>query len=124
MRPKPVGIPRKRMELPFAVLLMRSSYANVDLLDFIAMDEFQKSFFLFRQSEWETYRQDHPNVMQGDLADPVYFDFISFAQYAVISDSMKNGKYDFIEKVNKKIELYLWLQYLHFNILRVCYTFT
>ena len=38
--------------------------------------------------------------MQGDLADPVYFDFISYAQYAVISDKIKNGKLEFVEKVN------------------------
>lgn len=98
-RPKPVGVPRKRMELPFAVLLMRSSYAITDELDFTPMDEFQRSFFLFRQSEWEIYRNDHPYVLQGDLADPVYFDFISFAQYVVISEAMKNGKYEFVEKV-------------------------
>lgn len=99
VRPKPVGVPRKRMELPFAVLMMRSSYTISDELDFIAMDEFQRNFFLFRQSEWETYRNDHPNSLQGDLADPVYFDFISFAQYAVISEAIKNGKYEFVEKV-------------------------
>jgi len=38
--------------------------------------------------------------MQGDLADPVYFDFISYAQYAVISDKIKNCKLEFVEKVN------------------------
>jgi hypothetical protein len=36
-RPPPVGIPRKRMELPFAVCLMRSSYAVSDDLDFVPM---------------------------------------------------------------------------------------
>ena len=77
---------------------MRNSYNAVDDLDFVAMDEFQKSFFLYRQSEWEDYRDRHPNVMQGDLADPVYFDFISFAQYAVINQEIKLGRYDFVEK--------------------------
>jgi hypothetical protein len=64
-RPDHIGIPRKRMELTFSVQLMRLSYAVVDDLDFVPMDEFQKDFFLFRQDEWE-----------GDLADPLYFDFI------------------------------------------------
>jgi hypothetical protein len=42
--------------------------------------------------------------MQGDLADPAYFDFISFAQYVVLSDKMKSGKVDFIEKVGAEGE--------------------
>ena len=52
-----------------------------------------------RQNEWEDYRSYHPNVIQGDLADPLYFDFISFCQYAVIANKMRRGKMDFIEKV-------------------------
>lgn len=75
-RPDHVGVPRKRMELTFSVQLMRLSYAVVDDLDFVPMDEFQKDFFLFRQDEWEDYKGYHPTVMQGDLADPLYFDFI------------------------------------------------
>jgi hypothetical protein len=39
------------------------------------------------------------SVKQGDLADPRYFDFISFAQYATISNSMENGKLLFVERV-------------------------
>jgi hypothetical protein len=77
---------------------MRSSYNAIDELDCYPMDEFQRSFFLFRQSEWETYKAYHPTVMQGNLNDPQYFDFISFAQYAVISNCFKNGKSQFIEK--------------------------
>jgi hypothetical protein len=79
-RPDHVGIPRKRMELTFAVQLMRLSYAVVDDLDFVPMDEFQRDFFLFRQDEWEDYRGYHPTVMQGDLADPLYLDFIRYGQ--------------------------------------------
>ena len=29
--------------------------------------------------------------MQGDLTDPLYFDFISFAQYVTISAIVPNG---------------------------------
>ena len=90
--------PRPPLSLPFAVLLMRSSYNAVDELDVYPMDEFQKDFFLFRQNEWEEYKSNHPNILQGNLADPLYFDFISFAQYVVIANSFRKGKESFIEK--------------------------
>ena len=77
-RPNHIGIPRNRIAQTFAVQMMRTSYNTADELDFIAMDTFQKVFFLYRQSEWEDYKSKHPRVMQGDLSDPVYFDFISF----------------------------------------------
>ena len=93
------GIPRKRMDLPFAIQLMRSSYNTVDDLDFIPMDEFQKLFFTFRQSEWKDYIGYHKTVVQGDLADSLYFDFISYCQYAVTSFTMKRGLQEFVEKV-------------------------
>ena len=41
-RPGPINVPRKRLELPFAVQLMRSSYNTIDELDVVAMDEFQR----------------------------------------------------------------------------------
>lgn len=39
-------------------------------------------FFLFRQKEWEDYRETYPMgfVRQGELTDPNYFDFISYSQ--------------------------------------------
>ena len=43
----------------FAVLLMRSAYEAVDRLDFIAMDKFQKQFWLLRQSEQESYNMQY-----------------------------------------------------------------
>lgn len=92
-----------------AIQLMRNSYNTVDDLDFVAMDEFQKDFFLFRQNEWDDYRGYHPNVMQGDLSDPVYFDFISFCQYAVIANKARNGKLEFVEKVTLRIVLCVFL---------------
>ena len=116
-RPKPVGLPRKRMDLSLAVLLMRSSYGIVDDLDFIPMDMFQKDFFIFRQDEWEDYKGKHPTVMQGDLADPLYFDFISFAQYATISSSMRNGQLQFVEKV---LLLRACVNMLLFSYMLVC----
>ena len=58
-KPRSIQLPRHRLELPFAIQLMRSSYNMADELDFTPMDEFQKSFFLFRQSEWENYKQNY-----------------------------------------------------------------
>lgn len=97
-RPPHIGVPRRRLELKFAVQLMRSSYNTVDELDFCAMDDFQKKFFLFRQSEWEDYKSNHATVTQGDLADALYFDFISYCQYAVINQKMRDGKLEFVEQ--------------------------
>ena len=85
-RPSHIGIPRKRMELQFAVLLMRSGYEIADELDFYPMDEFQKDFFLYRQSEWLDYKGYHPTVFQGDLADPLYFDFIRYISSMIIAN--------------------------------------
>lgn len=65
---------------------MRSSYNAVDEIDICAMDQFQKDFFLIRQAEYKPYADTlgAGAMTQGDLADPNYFDFISFAQYATI----------------------------------------
>jgi len=51
------------------------------------MDQFQRDFFLIRSAEYEAYTQQlGPGlVQQGDLTDPYYFDFISFAQYLTIN---------------------------------------
>lgn len=86
LRKPPPRILRQSLNLDFAVLLMRSSYNAVDELDFVAMDQFQKDFFLIRQAEYLPYVTElGPGlVKQGDLTDPYYFDFISFAQYATI----------------------------------------
>ena len=47
-RPPPVKLPRRRMELAFAVQLMRTSYNAFDSMDFTPTDIFQKNQFLFR----------------------------------------------------------------------------
>lgn len=105
-RPSYIGIPRKRLDLQFSVQLMRSSYNTIDDLDFIPMDVFQRLFFLFRQNEWEDYKNYYGNaIMQGDLADPLYFDFISFCQYAVISDRIRFGQVEFMERVGAEGEV-------------------
>ncbi len=85
-RARPAKVLRPRMNLDFAVLLMRASYNAVDDIDVVAMDQFQRDFFLVRQAEYGAYADSlGPGAMQqGDLADPNYFDFVSFAQYATV----------------------------------------
>lgn len=87
LRSKPPKILRRKLSLDFAVLLMRASYNALDELDCVAMDQFQRDFFLIRVSEYETYTKNVGTgmVTQGDLTDPYYFDFISFAQYKTIN---------------------------------------
>ncbi|GAX26597.1 hypothetical protein FisN_21Lh064 [Fistulifera solaris] len=91
-RPKPPRILRQKLNLDFAVSLMRSSYAVTDELDIVPMDQFQRDFFLIRSAEYEPYVNDlGPGlVSQGDLTDPYYFDFISFAQYLTINRILIN----------------------------------
>jgi len=90
---------RQRLDQDFAVLLMRSSYSVADELDFMPMDKFQKELFEIRSNEWQIYK-DKVNVMQGDLTDPNYFDFMSFVQYATIANGMRNGVLFFNELID------------------------
>ena len=102
-RPPPVRVPRKRMDLQFAVQLMRNSYNAMDTLDFTPTDLFQKNQFLFRQNEWEMYKKEHPNVLQGDLANPEYFDFISWVQFSTLNFCMNEASVDpFIEVIGSE----------------------
>jgi hypothetical protein len=59
----------------------------------------EKDMFLLRQNEWDSYK-DQLAVKQGDLADPNYFDFMSFVQYATIANGMRNGKQVFNELID------------------------
>jgi hypothetical protein len=72
---------------------MRSSYEAADALDFIAMDKFQVKFFKLRQSEFEAYKlmMDPLPVPVGNLANPIYFDFIAFSQWATIAQAMRDA---------------------------------
>lgn len=101
LRPKPtVNLLRPRLNLDFAVFLMRTSYNALDELDCVAMDQFQRDFFLLRQSEYPSYTKQLGGgvVQQGMLQDPYYFDFISFAQYATISREMSQNPPLFFEE--------------------------
>ena len=63
-RVKPRSLPRSKLSSDFAVLLMRTSYSVADDLDFYPMDKFQQDQFLFRQDEWEKYREQLPGVQR------------------------------------------------------------
>lgn len=97
--PEAVRFPRKPLDQTLAVLLMRTSYDAVDQLDFIPMNDFQRQFWLLRQAEQESYALAYAPLKPrlGDLTDPLYFDFISFAQYAVIAREMPRGQLVFKE---------------------------
>lgn len=99
IRPEVRNLPRARMDLNFSIMLMRSSYAVADELDFMPMNDFQRNLFVFRQNEWEQYKDKLP-VRQGDLSDPNYFDFMSLCQYATIASGMRNGRELFEELVD------------------------
>eukprot|EP00899_Mesostigma_viride_P021865 jgi/Mesvir1/29680/Mv13037-RA.1 len=92
--PQPVGFPRRQLGLKFAVLLMRSGYEAAEGMHFIAMTDFQIRFWKLRASEYESYLVQYSpiKVNQGKLDDPLYFDFISFAQYATLSQEMAAAK--------------------------------
>lgn len=45
-RAKPPKVLRNQLNQDFAVLLMRSSYNALDQLDCVAMDQFQRDFFI------------------------------------------------------------------------------
>jgi len=96
-RPPPVKIPRTFLLRPFSVLLMRSSYETMDELDFVPTDKFQKEFFLLRSTEWEKYLAE-TDAKQGDLSDAMYFDFISAAQYATITQELRRAQSVFEER--------------------------
>ena len=100
MRKKPPKVLRNKLNLDFAVLLMRSSYNTLDELDVVAMDQFQRDFFIIRQAEYQTYVDllGPGAVQQGDLTNPAYFDFISFAQYATINREILNPETVFEEQ--------------------------
>jgi hypothetical protein len=92
IQPGPVAVPRRTLDLRFAVLLMRSLYDAVDSCDAIAMRDFQVSFWKRREAEVEGYAQlvSPLEPRKGDLTDPLYFDFISYSQ-ALAADAALKG---------------------------------
>ncbi|CAG9466908.1 unnamed protein product [Pedinophyceae sp. YPF-701] len=85
--------PRRSLDQVFAVLLMRSGYEAVAALNFVPIDQFQVQFWKFRASEQEPYNLLYSPLSPrlGDLTDPLYFDFISFSQWAAASQAMRPG---------------------------------
>mmetsp|Transcript_4513 Transcript_4513/g.5221 ORF Transcript_4513/g.5221 Transcript_4513/m.5221 type:complete len:372 (-) Transcript_4513:36-1151(-) len=106
LRKKAPKVLRSKLNQDFAVLLMRSSYNALDKIDCVAMDQFQRDFFLIRQAEYQPYvNQLGPGIVQqGMLTDPNYFDFISFAQYTTISREInKNPPLVFEEQQSENV---------------------
>jgi hypothetical protein len=99
LQPEVVRVPRARVNIKFAVLLLRSSYAAVDELDFVPTDAFQVAFWKRRAAEQEAYLGLYAPLQwtQGDLTDPLYFDYICFAQLLTIAQCMRRGEQVFQE---------------------------
>ena len=95
--PQPVVMARQQLDQDFAVLLMRSGYAAVDELDFVPMQQFQAVFFDIRSREWEQFIKRNYGMRQGIIADPRYFDFISYAQMLTIQTFMREPQVVFEE---------------------------
>ena len=74
----PTFLLRPTLNRDFAIVCMRNSYQAMDELNCIAMDQFQRDFFLIRQAEYEPYIQTLDGLIslpqQGDLTNPYYFD--------------------------------------------------
>lgn len=104
--PRPIKTLRPRLNKDFAVMLMRSSYNALDELDCVSMEQFQRDFFIIRQAEYEPYVRALGDgfVQQGDLTDPYYFDFISFAQYSTINRDIKDAPFVFEEKQPQEVQ--------------------
>ena len=98
--PDPVRFPRAPLDIKLAVLLLRSTYETVDAMDVMAMDTFQINFWKSRQSEWEPYTQQYSplKIEQGKLTDPLYFDFISYTQFKVVSKEIPRSQSVFEER--------------------------
>ena len=94
-----VRFPRSRLATPFAVLLLRSSYETTDELDFVPMDKFQSIWWNRRAQEQERYTSliSPLRATQGDVADPLYFDFLCFVQLLVVGELMQRGEQVFTE---------------------------
>jgi hypothetical protein len=70
-------------------------------------DQFQRDFFIIRQAEYQPYVQALGSglIQQGDLTDPYYFDFISFAQYKTIDREISNNPPFVFEEKQPVIEV-------------------
>jgi hypothetical protein len=101
-----VRFPRSRLATPFAVLLLRSSYETTDELDFVPMDKFQSIWWNRRAAEQERYTAliAPLRATQGDVSDPLYFDFLCFVQLLVVGELMKRGEQVFTELIGAEGE--------------------
>eukprot|EP00793_Prasinoderma_coloniale_P005376 PRCOL_00004784-RA len=92
-RAGPVAFPRRSVRLRLAVLLLRSTYESVSSAEVVSDADFQRFFFLERQSAWQPYLNLYSpsRIDQGDLSDPLYFDYISAAQYLTLARILRDA---------------------------------
>jgi hypothetical protein len=99
MRPKPPStkdVPRQKLSLDFAALLMRSSYVETAQLEIGPVNQLERDMYLVRTAEYEPYLSSvNGPVQQGDITDPYYFDFMSFVQYVTINRALKDPETEY-----------------------------
>jgi hypothetical protein len=101
-------VPRQSLGEEFAVALMRSSYNALESLRCRSMTSFQEDFFFSRQALLPQYNElALPLQMRiGVLEDPLYFDFISSAQYDSIVKGLRNPSDTFEETVGAEVNIH------------------
>ena len=93
--PPPPAFPRRTLTRPLAVLLLRSCYDGLDAMDVCPMDVWQARFWRSRADAWEPYISARTAVgasparpQQGEITDPAYFDYISWAQWGAVDAAL------------------------------------
>ena len=90
--PNAIKFPRRQVNDDLAVACMRSLYATVEDMKIVngGMGNYQKDFWVYRggiQPEYlDIIAPLKPRV--GDLTDPLYLDFISYAQFYVAAQTL------------------------------------
>lgn len=93
--PPPPAFPRRTLTRPLAVLLLRSCYEGLDAMDVCPMDAWQARFWRSRADAWEPYiaartaaGASPARPQQGEITDPAYFDYISWAQWGAVDAAL------------------------------------
>ena len=107
---------RRKLEQPFAVLLLRSAYTSLVGMGVISDAQFQRDFFLIRQNEWEGYKERlNSFVMQGDITSPDYFEFIVFMQYIEVNRALGGLSQAFAKNFQSRVGNYI-VEGLNFTV--------
>ena len=90
-------IKRQPLAQDFAVLLTRTSYVETDQLDILPVNQLERDMYRLRTAAYEPYKQRVGSIMQGDLTDPKYFDYMQIVQYLIMNRAIKDPETEFEE---------------------------